>query len=42
MGPGLTDKEMNRIKEYLKTPAYERAPQQLLPETASDAEDDKQ
>lgn len=30
MGPGLTDNDMDRIKEYLATPAYMRTPEQLV------------
>lgn len=38
MAPGLTDKDMDRIDEYLQTPVYERDPNQLLP--TSDVEAD--
>lgn len=38
MAPGLTDKDMDRIDEYLRTPVYERDPNQLLP--TSDVEAD--
>jgi hypothetical protein len=38
MAPGLTDKDMDRIDEYLQTPVYERDPNQLLP--TPDAETD--
>lgn len=31
MGQGLTDNDMDRIEEYLQTPAYDRNPEQLLP-----------
>lgn len=33
--PGLTDKDMDRINEYLQTPVYERDPEQLLPMSAA-------
>lgn len=31
----LSDTEMERIREFANTPAYQRKPEQLLPESAS-------
>lgn len=31
MGPGLTEDDMGRIAEYLRTPFYDREPDQLVP-----------
>jgi hypothetical protein len=30
----LTDEELERIREFIETPTYERTPEQLLPEQA--------
>lgn len=32
MSTGLTDKDMDRIRDFLDTPPYDREPEQLLPE----------
>jgi hypothetical protein len=32
----LSDRELERMKEFAETPAYERDPEQLLPQSLDD------
>jgi hypothetical protein len=32
----LSDKELERMKEFAQTPVYERTPEQLLPQSGLD------
>lgn len=37
MSEHITDSEMERIKEFVRTPVYERDPEQLVPESEDTA-----
>lgn len=39
MRPGLSDDDIERIAEFLETPAYERDPEMLMPESKSELDD---
>lgn len=38
MAGGLSEDEWNRIERFAETPAYEREPEQLLPDQADEAD----
>jgi len=39
MSERLTEDDMRRIEQFAQRPAYERQPDQLLPETASNEDE---